>query len=67
MKFRILNLLLIGSIVSSVMLSGCKKDDDNNSSGGTPITKPDVTGQIGSFIDSRDGKTYNYIGIGLST
>ena len=37
MNIRIKNLLLIGSIVASVILSGCNKDDDNTKpSGGTP-------------------------------
>ncbi len=55
MKNKILNLLLIGSIVSSVMLSSCKKDDNN---GGE--TKPET----GTFTDSRDNKTYKWVKIG---
>jgi len=64
-KFR--NLFLIGSIIALVILNACKKDDDNtnpSSEETTTPTKPDVTGQTGSFVDSRDGKTYHYIGIG---
>ena len=63
MKNRILNLLLIGSIVSSVILSSCSKDDDdNNSSGGG--TNPSTNGETGTFTDNRDSKTYKWVKIG---
>ncbi len=55
MKIRLLNLLLIGSIVSSVMLSSCKKDDDG--------TNP-PTIENGTFTDSRDSKVYKWVKIG---
>jgi len=67
MNIKLRNLLLIGSIIASVILSSCKKDNDStnpSSEGTTTPTKPDVTGQTGSFVDGRDGKTYHYIGIG---
>ena len=63
MKINFLNLLLIGSIVASVMLSSYKNnDDDNNSSGGG--TNPPTTGETGTFTDSRDSKTYKWVKIG---
>ncbi len=52
MKIRILNLILIGSIVSSVMLSSCSKDEDNSPSE-----------QTGVFTDSRDGHVYKWVKI----
>lgn len=58
MKTRFLNLLLIGSIVSSVMLSSCKKDNDNE---GTTLPP---TNETGTFTDSRDNKTYQWVKIG---
>ena len=59
MKIKFLNLLLLGSIMSSVMLSGCKKEDDNSSSN-------DENQKIekGTFTDSRDNKTYKWVKIG---
>jgi len=48
MKIRFLNLLLAGSIVISVMLSGCNTS----------------TVEKGTFIDNRDGKTYKFVKIG---
>jgi len=58
MKIRFLNFLLIGSIVSSVILSSCKKDD-NGSSG-----EDNQTIGEGTFTDSRDNKTYKWVKIG---
>ena len=58
MKIKFLNLLLVGSIVSSVMLSGCEKDE---------VVTPDPPGssqEKGEFKDSRDGTTYKWIKIG---
>jgi uncharacterized protein (TIGR02145 family) len=58
MKIRFLSLFLIGSLVTTVMLSSCKKEnDDNNSNGGT-------NGTTGTFTDSRDSKTYKWVKIG---
>ena len=58
MKIRLLNLLLIGSIVSSVMLSSCNKDD-------VPSHKnPDYSQDKGEFKDSRDSRTYKWVKIG---
>jgi uncharacterized protein (TIGR02145 family) len=63
MNIKIRNLLLIGSIVLSVILSSCSKDDDdNNSSGGG--TTPPTNGETGTFTDSRDSKTYKWVKIG---
>ncbi len=59
---RLMNLLLIGSIVASVFLVGCDKDDDDNSSGGG--TNPPINGETGTFSDSRDSKTYKWVEIG---
>lgn len=59
MKNRFLFLLLIGSIVSSVMLSSCKKDNDNSSDEDDPQSE-----NSGTFTDSRDGKTYKWVKIG---
>jgi len=63
MKNKILNLLLIGSIVSSVFLVGCDKDDDNNNSSGG-VSNPPTNGATGTFTDSRDSKTYKWVKIG---
>jgi len=57
MKIRLLNLLLIGGVVSAVMLSSCKKESDNDSSDDKTIEK-------GSFTDTRDHKTYKWVKIG---
>ena len=59
MKNRFLFLLLIGSIVSSVMLSSCKKDNDKSSDEDDPQSE-----NSGTFTDSRDGKTYKWVKIG---
>lgn len=59
MKIIFLNLLLAGSIVISVMLSGYKKDDNTPSNGDDPST-----GEKGTFKDNRDGKTYKWVKIG---
>jgi len=56
MNIRIKNLLLIGSIVSSVMLISCEKDDNIEPSGGTL--------EAGTFTDNRDSKTYKWVKIG---
>lgn len=58
MKITLLNLLLIVSIVSSVMLSSCNKDNNP-----TPKT-PDYSQDKGEFKDTRDGKTYKWVKIG---
>ncbi len=58
MKNRFLNLLLTGSIVSSVMLSSCEKYEI-----GTP-DNPDFSQEKGEFKDSRDGKIYKWVKIG---
>ncbi len=47
--------LLIGIIVASVVITGCKKDNITE-------TPPDET--TGTFTDSRDGKIYNWAKIG---
>ena len=60
MKNRVLNLLLIGIIVASVMLNGCSKDDDNPSGGNNPPT----IGETGTFTDSRDNHVYKWVEIG---
>ena len=51
MNYKIINLLLIGSIISSVILISCKKDDDNSSNN----TDNDTSGNapIASFIASQ--------------
>jgi uncharacterized protein (TIGR02145 family) len=58
MKIKILNLLLAGSIVSSVMLSSCSKDDEPKPE------NPDYSQDKGEFKDSRDGKIYKWVKIG---
>ncbi len=58
MKIRFLNLLLAGSIVISIMLSGCKKDDN------TPLNDNDTSTNNGTLKDNRDGKTYKWVKIG---
>jgi uncharacterized protein (TIGR02145 family) len=58
MKIKILNLFLIGSIVSSVMLSSCSKDDEP-----TP-DNPDYSQDKGEFKDIRDSKIYKWVKIG---
>lgn len=57
MKKSIMGFLLIGIIVTSVITTGCKKDDDDNNN-----NPPD--NQTGTFTDSRDSKTYNWVKIG---
>jgi uncharacterized protein (TIGR02145 family) len=52
MNIRIKNLLLIGSIVASVILSGCNKNDES------------ANNETGTFTDSRDNKTYKWVKIG---
>jgi len=54
MKNRILYVALLGSMVSSIILSGCKKEEDN-----TPSKN-----ETESFMDSRDQKTYKWVKIG---
>jgi uncharacterized protein (TIGR02145 family) len=58
-KFR--NLLLIGSVVTSLFLVSCKKDDTNPSE---EDNNPPTTGETGSFTDNRDGKVYEWVKIG---
>jgi len=60
MNIKIRNLFLIGSIVSLVILSSCKKEDDNTSGSGT--NPP--SNETGTFTDSRDSKTYKWVKIG---
>jgi len=60
MKINFLNLLLIGSIVSLVMLSGCSDDEADN----TPPPGNTTPDETGTFTDSRDGHVYNYVTIG---
>ncbi len=57
MKSKLLYLLLMGSIVSSMMLSSCKKSKGEGPSDDEAIEK-------GTFTDSRDNKTYNWVKIG---
>ena len=57
MKKSIMGFLLIGIIVALAITTGCKKDDDNNND-----NPPD--NQTGTFTDSRDSKTYNWVKIG---
>lgn len=59
MKNSIINMLLLFGIVSVVMCSGCKKDNNSNDSAVLP--SPNVTG---SFIDTRDNKSYDWVKIG---
>jgi len=66
MNIKIKNLLLIGSIVASVILSSCKKDDDNcncNCPSSGDNNQP-TNGETGTFTDSRDSKTYKWVKIG---
>ncbi len=58
MKTKILNLLMIISVVSLVIFTSCKKDDDDdNNSEETAL-------ETGTFTDSRDSKTYKWVKIG---
>ena len=62
MKIRLLNLLLIGGVVSSIVLSSCSKDnDDNKPSEGI---NPPINETSGTFIDNRDSTSYEWIKIG---
>ena len=54
MKIRLINLLLVGSIVSSVTLSSCKPTPEN----------PDYSQDNGAFKDARDSKEYKWVKIG---
>ena len=57
---RIFNLLFLGNILLLMMLSSCEKDEENND-----LSKNNITiGQTGIFTDSRDNKTYKWVGIG---
>ncbi len=56
MKNKLLNLLLIGSIVSSIMLSSCVKESTHEN--------PDYSQDKGEFKDSRDEKVYKWVKIG---
>jgi len=58
---RVLNLLLIASMATLVMLSGCKKDDDGNPD--TP-DDPDSSLDKGEFTDLRDAAVYKWVKIG---
>jgi len=57
MIIRLLNFLLIGSIVSSLLLSSCEKDENGI------LDNPDYSQDQGEFKDSRDGKTYKWVKI----
>ncbi len=57
MKQKLSHLLLIGSIVLSMVLTGCKKEENCNSS------QPET----GTFTDARDGKVYKWVKIGNQT
>ena len=54
MNIKIRNLLLIGSIVISVILSSC----------GNINTEKPLKKETGTFTDTRDGKTYKWVKIG---
>jgi len=56
MNKKIINLLLIGFLVSLILSSGCKKDEEKSD----PLTK----GNTGVYTDSRDNKEYKWIEIG---
>ncbi|WP_456379050.1 FISUMP domain-containing protein [Lutibacter sp.] len=58
MNRRFLNLVVIVSIVSLVMLSSCSKDDD-------PAPElPNYSQDKGEFTDARDSKIYKWVKIG---
>ncbi len=58
MKIRLLNLLLMGSIVALVMLSSCSKDDNQGPE------NPGNSQDKGVFKDARDSKEYKWVKIG---
>ncbi len=68
MKIRLINLLLIGSIVSSVMLSSCNTDSSTTVETEAFVDSEDnnlsATEKTGTFIDSRDNKVYKWVRIG---
>jgi uncharacterized protein (TIGR02145 family) len=64
MNIKFLNLLLIGSIVASVILTSCEKDEEVVVETPTPEENTLVTG---TFTDSRDSKTYAWVEIGNQT
>ena len=55
MNKKLVSILLLGILVSTVLSSGCKKDDEN---------KLPTKGNTGTFTDSRDNKDYKWIEIG---
>ena len=57
MSKKLLSILLMTVFVSSIILSGCKKDEDNNN-------PSPVTGKTGTFVDTRDSKEYKWVEIG---
>jgi len=58
MNYKVLSTILMTVFISSIVLSGCKKEEDN--------IKPKLpeTGEKGIFTDSRDNKEYKWIEIG---
>lgn len=55
---KLMNLLLIGIILVTVVLISCDKDDDP-----TP-ENPNYSEEKGEFKDTRDSKVYNWVKIG---
>jgi len=55
---KLMNLLLIGIILATAMLSSCSKEDDP-----TP-DNPDYSDAKGEFKDTRDSKVYKWVKIG---
>jgi len=56
---RIINLLLIGSIVSSVILTGCKKDEDENTSTGDTTATITVYDNSNATVSGQVVYTYD--------
>lgn len=51
--------ILMGLFFIALVFSACKKEEDDNDN---EIIPPD--NQTGTFTDSRDSKTYNWVKIG---
>ena len=62
MNKKLVSILLLGILVSTVLSSGCKKEDENKDDG-EKVDLP-TKGNTGTFTDSRDNKDYKWIEIG---
>jgi len=57
MNKKLISILLMGVLVSTILSSGCKKEDEK-------MKDPPAIGKTGTYTDSRDNKEYKWIEIG---